>query len=350
MGRNTAHLIRLVRRMRGRRLAVLGDWMLDRYIWGSASRLSPEAAVPVVDFIQQSECLGGAGNVAANLAALGARVSVYGVAGADEPGRALGVCLRAIKISATGLFADPKRPTTVKTRIIARHQQVVRMDSESRAPLRKETEQKMLRLLLPSIRNLDGLIISDYDKGVVTDSIASEVLEACRRAHVPTFVKPKWSRLPSYRGANVIVVNRAEAGFLTQRALGSDDAVEAAGRALLAHFSCKAVVITRGEEGISVFERSSKAGFHAPATSQERHFGQTGRDQNARGRQVFDVTGAGDTVLTGIALAMAAGANVREAAFLGNAAAGIVVGKLGTATLTPDELVAAIRETDVPRG
>jgi len=347
---NSAHFARLIRRMAGRRIAVLGDWMMDRYIWGAATRLSPEAAVPVVDFAEQSECLGGAGNVAANLSALGARVSVFGVAGEDEPGRALQNCLRAAKFSGGNLLTDARRPTTVKTRIIARHQQVVRVDRESRAPMSPELERKLLRRVLAGLHGLHALVISDYDKGVVTDSLAERVLDACRRTDVPVFVKPKWSRLPAYGGAAAVIVNRAEASYLVRSPLQSIETLQGAGRDLLAHFSCGAVIITRGEQGMSIFERDEKRGFHVPATSRERHFGQAGHDQNARGRQVFDVTGAGDTVLAGFALAMAAGATVRDAAILGNAAAGVVVGKLGTACVTPPELLAAVREMKIPRG
>jgi rfaE bifunctional protein kinase chain/domain len=366
----------LLRGMKGRRLAVVGDCMVDRYIWGAATRLSPEAAVPVVDFAQQSECLGGAGNVAANLVALGASVGIFGVTGDDEAARALRVCLGQVKLSAGGILPDPSRPTTLKTRIIARHQQVVRVDRESRAPLSSFLERKLLKRILPTLGQLDGLIISDYDKGMVTDAIAEGVLEACRRAGVPVFVKPKWSRLFNYPGAAGIMVNRAEAGYLVKRSLDSENLVEDAGRELLTHFQCDAVVITRGEQGMSVFERedetvrtpSRKSGstktassaklavrnpapgndparaFRVAATSRERHFGQTGHDQNAQGRQVFDVTGAGDTALATFALAMAAGAGVRSAALLGNAAAGVVVGKLGTSAVTLLELAAAVQE------
>jgi D-beta-D-heptose 7-phosphate kinase/D-beta-D-heptose 1-phosphate adenosyltransferase len=354
-------LIRLLRRMKGRRLAVVGDCMVDRYIWGAARRLSPEAAVPVVDFAQQSECLGGAGNVAANLVALGARVSLFGVSGNDEAAGGLRACLGRAQLTPNGILADALRPTTLKTRIIARHQQVVRVDRESRAPLQPDLERKLLKRILPALRGLDGVVISDYDKGVVTGAIAEGVLEACRRAGVPVFVKPKWSRLVSYSGAAVIMVNRAEAGYLVKRSLDSAKAVEEAGRELLAHFECDAVVITRGEQGMSVFEKepepaksaSTKAAFsaksvarafHIAATSRERHFGQAGHDQNAHGRQVFDVTGAGDTALAALALAMAAGASIHDGALIGNAAAGVVVGKLGTAAVTPAELGSAIQE------
>lgn len=341
-------LRRIITRMRGKRIGVLGDLMLDRYLWGTASRLSPEAAVPVVDFIEQSECLGGAGNVAANIAALGARVEAFGVVGGDEAGRALQGCLREAGIVSRGVVADAKHVTTVKTRIIARHQQVVRVDRERRVPLSSDTEEKLLRTLFAALRQLDALVLSDYDKGLITDAFADRVLSACHHLKVPVFVKPKTSRLYAYRGARVIVCNAKEAGFFVTRSLVDDKSFEEAGRALLAHFGCGAVVITRGEKGMNVVEESSAGQLHIPATSSEVTYarvGQAGVDRGAAGRQVFDVTGAGDTVLSVLALAVAAGANVRDAAKIANAAAGVVVGKLGTASVKADELNAALAES-----
>jgi rfaE bifunctional protein kinase chain/domain len=338
-------LKRLLPRLRNKRIGVLGDLMLDRYLWGTASRLSPEAAVPVVDFVSQTECLGGAVNVAANLAALGAHVEAFGAMGDDEPGRALRVCLRGANINDRGVLADPKRVTTVKTRIIARHQQVVRVDRERREPLRPETEGRLFRLLAAALEKLDALVLSDYDKGLITDDFADRVLSACHRLHVPVFVKPKTSRLYAYRGACAIVCNAKEAGFFVTRSLVDDKSVEEAGRALLAHFGCSAVVITRGEKGLSIIEESSPRHLHIPATSFEVTYarvGQAGVERGATGRQVFDVTGAGDTVLSVLALANAAGAPLPDAAMLANIAAGVVVGKLGTASVSPKELASAL--------
>ena len=321
--------------------------MLDRYLWGTASRLSPEAAVPVVDFVEQSECLGGAGNVAANIVALGARVEAFGVTGNDEAGQALDRCLRTADISRKGVVGDSKRVTTIKTRIIARHQQVVRVDHERREPPRPETQEKLLRLLFSALRHLDALVLSDYDKGLITDDFADRVLSAAHQLKVPVFVKPKTSRLYAYRGARAIVCNTKEAGFYVTRSLVDEKSVEEAGRALLAHFGCSAVVITRGEKGMSVFEETSSRHLHVPATSFEVTYarvGQPGIERGATGRQVFDVTGAGDTVLSILALAAAAGAPLSDAAMLANTAAGVVVGKLGTANVSPQELLHALND------
>src|SRR5207245_5075923 len=325
-------LKRLIPRLRGKRIGVLGDLMLDRYLWGTASRLSPEAAVPIVDFVEQSECLGGAGNVAVNIAALGAQVEMFGVVGArgksdDEPGVALRACLRAAHIGDKGVLADASRVTTVKTRVIARHQQIVRIDHERREPLTKATEEKLLHGLFAAAKKLDALVLSDYDKGLVNDDLADRVLSACHKLKVPVFVKPKTSRLYAYRGARAIVCNAKEAGFFVTRALGDEKSLEEAGHALLARFGCGAVVITRGEKGMSVFEESSPRSLHIPATSFEVTYARVGRpgiERGATGRQVFDITGAGDTVLSVLSLAVAAGASLTDAAILANVAAGVV--------------------------
>ena len=340
-------LKRLLPRLKGRRIGVLGDLMLDRYLWGTASRLSPEAAVPVVDFVEQSECLGGAGNVAANLSALGAHVEAFGVIGEDEPGAALRRCVRSAGLAGLGIVADKSRVTTVKTRVIARHQQIVRIDHERREPVAAPVEEKLFRHLLAALRKLDGLVLSDYDKGLITDAFADRVLGACHRLKVPAFVKPKTSRLYAYRGARIIVCNAKEAGFFVTRSLHEEKSFEEAGRALLAHFGCSAVVITRGEKGMSVFEESSPRHITIPATSFEVTYarvGQPGVERGTTGRQVFDVTGAGDTVLSVLSLAVAAGASLLDAAVLANAAAGVVVGKLGTASVTVPELTHALAD------
>ena len=346
---DSGKLTRFAKALRGRRIGVVGDFMLDRYVWGSATRLSPEAPVPVLDFMNESEALGGAGNVARNLAALGAAVFPFGVVGEDEEGRAIRALFEAEGMTPKGVVVDASRVTTVKTRIIAKHHQVVRVDRERREPLVPALEDRLVRAIKAALPRLGALVVSDYDKGVVTDSLADRVLTECHRRGVPALVKPKTSRLFAYRGANMIICNAKEAGFFVTRSLEDDEAVEQAGRALLAHFGCSTVVITRGSDGLNVFEDTTPKGFHVSATSSEISYarvGQAGVDRSAHGRQVFDVTGAGDTVLSVLALAVAARVPIREAAVLANAGAGVVVGKLGTSTITPAELFAAVRDMD----
>jgi rfaE bifunctional protein kinase chain/domain len=348
-------LLRLLPRFRKIRIGVLGDLMLDRYLWGTPNRLSTEAPVPVIDFVSQSDCLGGAANVAANLNGLSAHVEMFGVIGGtkggssndDEAGAVVRSCLCQAGINDRGVLADSRRITTVKTRVIARAHQIVRIDQEGRDALAPETEEKLFRALVASLRKLDALVLSDYDKGLINDAFADRVLHACHQSGVPVFVRPKTSRLYAYRGARVIACNTSEASFFVTRSLGDDKSIEDAGRALLAHFGCAAVVITRGEQGMSIFEEASPRHLHIPATSSEVTYarvGQPGVMRGSSGRQVFDVTGAGDTVLSVLSLAVAAGATVPEAALLANTAAGVVVGKLGTAGLSPEELKAALKD------
>jgi rfaE bifunctional protein kinase chain/domain len=340
-------LTRLAKSLSGRRIGVAGDFMLDHYVWGSSTRLSPEAPVPVVDYISETDALGGAGNVAANLVALGAAVFPFGVVGEDKDGLAIRSHLQAAGMDAKGVPTDRSRMTTLKTRIVSRHHQIVRVDRERREPLGRKLEDWLVRAIKAALPRIDALVLSDYDKGVVSDSFADRVLTECHRRGVPALVKPKTSRLFAYRGASLIVCNAKEAGFFVTRSLEDEESVEAAGRALLAHFGCSSVVITRGAAGLNVFEDTSPKGFHVAATSREISYarvGQAGVDHAAPGRQVFDVTGAGDTVLSVLALAVAAHIPVREAAVLANAGAGVAVGKLGTSTITPDELFAAVRD------
>jgi len=337
--------------MAGCRIGVVGDFMLDSFVWGRATKLSPEAAVPVVDFVEASHAPGGAGNVAANLAALGGRVAAFGVCGADPEAEILHHKLVGVGVDARGLLSDPTRPTTLKTRIIARHQQVVRVDRESRTPIAPALEKKLIARVASTLKGgreqagLDALVISDYDKGVVTEDLTRRVLSLCAKLRVAAFVKPKWSMLATYPGAAAVVLNSAEACFLVTRPVEDDASAEYAGARLLEKFGSSAVVLTRGARGLAVFETGRANGYLIPALGQEAPFGRrAGAVRSGHsGLEVFDVTGAGDTVLAVLALAVAAGAPIRDAAVLGNAAAGIVVTKLGTATVAPAELSALLR-------
>jgi D-beta-D-heptose 7-phosphate kinase/D-beta-D-heptose 1-phosphate adenosyltransferase len=290
-------------------------------------------------------------------------VEVFGVIGgsknvADEAGRALRKCLRAAGIIDKGGVADPSRITTVKTRIIARHQHIVRVDRERREALRSDTEKRVLQSLLAALKSLDAIVLCDYDKGLITDQFACRVISACRRSNVPVFVGPKRSGLSAYRGALAIVCNAKEARQFVRnnvvrvlarksQTLTNEKSVEEVGRDLLARFGCTAVLITRGEKGMSLFEQSSSRHLSIPATSFEVTYaraGQSGVDHSDGGRQAFDVTGAGDTVLSVLALAVAAGAPLPDAAILANTAAGVAVGKLGTASASLAELLRALDE------
>lgn len=311
---------------RERRIVVLGDVMLDEFIWGDVSRISPEAPVPVVDVKRESTHLGGAANVLANLLSLGADGCVVGIIGNDYAADRIRLSLKEKSSSQRddGLIAIDGRPTTIKTRIIAQHQMVVRADREHRAPVNGEVEQRIISVAQEALTNAHALVVSDYDKGVITRRILESVLpEAYER--MPVLVDPKLRNFDWYRPATLVTPNHHEAFRLT----GVDDASElplqTAATRIREILACDAVLITRGDRGMMLFERDNPPVKVKTAA-----------------REVFDVTGAGDTVIATLALALAAGASMTEAALLANQTAGIVVGKLGTATATKDELLDSI--------
>lgn len=324
---STRRLRALVRRFRGRRLGVVGDFMLDRFIRGSVSRISPEAPVPVVEVNQpESFHLGGAGNVAANLRRLGARPVVFGVTGNDAAGRMLRREFARLGIVHNGLLGDPARLTSEKIRVIAGHQHLVRFDREISRPLTGRLEQRLLNSLRRALPRLRGVVLSDYDKGVLSDTVLAGVLEACRVQRVPVFMDLKKPRQLDSPLA-LLLVNQRRAEEIAGTRITGDKSLELVGRHLMARFPCSTLIVTRGGQGMVVFERSDAHRFAAV---------------RARPWEVFDVTGAGDTVIATLALALVSGATPGEAATLANSAAGVVVGKLGTAVCTPQELLAGL--------
>ena len=314
----------LIRAMRDRRIVVLGDVMLDEFIWGDVTRISPEAPVPVVDIRRESVHLGGAANVLANLVALGAKACVVGVVGNDSAGQRLRASLKQASPLQRDdyLVIDEKRPSTTKTRIIAHNQLVVRTDREQRSPVNGQTENRILESLRQAMQGADAFIISDYDKGVVTPRILSEILPSAY-AQAPVLIDPKIRNFSHYRPASLITPNHHEALRMTNLEADSDDGLHQAARIIRQNLSCDAVLITRGDRGIMLLEGDNDPVFVETAA-----------------REVYDVTGAGDTVIATLAAALSAGATMLEAANLANHAAGIVVGKVGTATTSDDELLA----------
>jgi D-glycero-beta-D-manno-heptose-7-phosphate kinase len=303
----------------GKTVLVLGDVMLDEFIWGKVARISPEAPVPVVDVIDETYRLGGAGNVAANIQSLDGTPVPIGIVGSDAAAARIIELLTKAGIETNGLIrAD--RPTTVKTRIIAHNQQVVRADRESRRPLSQESNARLAELFLEYLPRAACVLVSDYDKGVVNPDVLSAILPETRAAGIPVFLDPKVNHAGCYQPITVITPNHREAGLLTGITIDSTDALEEAGRKLLERFKCDYALITRGEEGMSLFDGAGSR--HLPTFA----------------REVFDVTGAGDTVIATLALAYAGGATMEEAAVLANHAAGIAVGKVGTATVNRSEL------------
>jgi D-glycero-beta-D-manno-heptose-7-phosphate kinase len=302
---------------------VVGDAMLDRFIVGRVTRISPEAPVPVVRHHSEHVRLGGAANVAHNIAALGGRPSLVGPIGADAAAALLRGQLTAAGIADTGLVEDRHRPTTEKVRIVTeRNQQVARIDYEADSDVSAEVE----RAIVDRIRSLSAdsraLLVSDYLKGAITRRVIEALIAVDR---LPLIVDPKVPHLDWYAGATLVTPNHLEAEAATHRPIRTDDDARAAGRELRERLRCYAVLITRGEHGMCL--TAADVDGTIPAV----------------GREVSDVTGAGDTVAATLALALAAGATLTEAAVLANHAAGIVVGRFGPATVTPEELIASLQ-------
>jgi rfaE bifunctional protein kinase chain/domain len=323
---SAARAAALLRSMRGQRVFVLGDVMLDEFVWGRVSRISPEAPVPVVQVTGQSFHLGGAGNVAANVRALGASAILAGVVGRDAAGQRVREALAAEGIESRLVELGRQRPTTVKTRIVAHGQQVVRADREDAADMPAGAETTLLGWVRRELPSCGALVVSDYQKGVVTAPLLRRVLPLARHHGVPVLVDPKVRHFRLYRGSTVVTPNQLEVEQATGLPIHGTAQLLAAGRRVLSLLGCRAVLVTRGEHGMSLFERG-KPPLHVPTAA----------------REVFDVTGAGDTVVATMALALTAGASLPEAAVLANCAAGVVVGKVGTAQATPDEVQAAAR-------
>ena len=315
----------ITRQMRDCHIVVLGDVMLDEFLWGDVTRISPEAPVPVVDIKRESTHLGGAANVLANLLALGAQACVIGVIGDDFAGERIRSSVNDKSAMQTDglLIADNQRPTTIKTRIIAQHQMVVRADREHRTPVDAQIESRIIAAVKTALPSAQALVISDYDKGVVTPRILAEVLPAAY-GRMPVLIDPKMRNFDSYRPATLVTPNHHEALRLANLEEDSDADLQTAALMIRARLICDAVLITRGDRGMMLLE-----GERDPV-----------RVETAA-REVYDVTGAGDTVIATLAAALAAGASMTEAAVLANQAAGIVVGKLGTATASAEEVLAS---------
>ena len=326
---NSQRLQKILGKFPKRRLLVTGDVMLDRFLWGKVSRISPEAPVPVVDVTSESVFPGGAANVARNLRALGAGVSVLGVLGDDSAGEQLRDSLDQQGVDTEGLIVDPNRPTTLKTRIVAHNQQVVRFDREKRDALTPMIERKMLEVFESHLENVAAVIFEDYAKGVLSQKLLNVMQRLTRKERKLTAADPNSRRLLRYSGLTAVTPNRSEAfaaaGMPSVEPADEvlrDEALMRVGQMLLRLWKPRNLLITLGEQGMCLF-RPGKKPHHIPTVAQE----------------VFDVSGAGDTVIATLVLALAAGASPVEAAEISNHAAGVVVGKIGTATCSPDELV-----------
>jgi D-beta-D-heptose 7-phosphate kinase/D-beta-D-heptose 1-phosphate adenosyltransferase len=303
------------------RVLVVGDIMLDQYLWGEVERISPEAPVPVVEIAEETLNLGGAANVARNVAALAGQVELVGVIGQDEPAGKLKQLLKKRGITDHFLVTDPKRPTTLKTRIMAQKQQVVRADRESRVPLDLYTEERILKYLTGKLSEIDCVLISDYGKGVISRTLLEKLVPLCREQGKFVAVDPKEINFPNYGGVSLITPNLNEASFAAGMKITDDDSLKQVGGKLVEQLKLDSLLVTLGARGMAIFE--SGDGFqHLPTVA----------------RKVYDVTGAGDTVIATLTTFIGAGATLLEAAYLANHAAGAVVGQVGTAVVTANEL------------
>jgi rfaE bifunctional protein kinase chain/domain len=325
---NKNELLGYLKKFSAANLLVIGDIMLDHFIWGKVTRISPEAPVPVVDIHSESIMLGGAANVLNNIISLGGKAGICGVIGHDEMGKMVVHELRQKSVDTEGLVVEDGRPTTIKTRVIAHSQQVVRFDREDKGDLSGASENLILDYAKSIKNSISGMIISDYSKGVVTRRLINGLVKIAGERGIPIAVDPKVGHFSYYKNVTVVTPNNLEASQAAGFEITDDATLAAAGKKIIDKLKCDAVLITRGEQGMSLFEKD-KMPVHIPTVAKE----------------VYDVTGAGDTVIAVFTLALAAGAGMREAAVIANHAAGIVVGEVGTATVKPEQLAKAIRET-----
>ncbi|MBT1070651.1 bifunctional D-glycero-beta-D-manno-heptose-7-phosphate kinase/D-glycero-beta-D-manno-heptose 1-phosphate adenylyltransferase HldE [Pelotalea chapellei] len=303
---------------------VVGDLMLDEYLWGKAERISPEAPVQVVDIVREELRLGGAGNVVNNLVALGAQVQVCSVVGDDDNGWSLIKEFNRRNVTIDAIFKDPERRTSRKTRVVAANQQIVRIDRESRDPISDKMEQQVCEWITGNISRFKVVLLSDYLKGVLTPRVVATIISAARSVGIPVLVDPKGDDYTRYHGATLLTPNRKEAETAARIPIRDNASLDQAARKIMETAGLDHLLITRSEEGMSLFLDSGAV--HIPTVA----------------REVFDVSGAGDTVLASLAIGIAAGMGTTEAARLANVAAGIAVGKLGTSTVSADEIISAV--------
>ncbi len=315
------------------KVLVVGDLILDEFIWGNVSRISPEAPVPVVWVNSENFMPGGASNVAYNIRSLGGEVYLAGVVGDDSRGEVLRSLLQKKGVHCDGIIADKQRPTTQKTRVIAHHQQVVRIDRELVKPIAESVQEKIFEFLRVTLPKVDALIIEDYGKGVVVPKLVSEAVRIAKKYKKVITVDPKETHFSYYKGVTTLTPNHHEAGAAVGFKIKDEATLEKAGQLMLKKLRSQSLIITRGENGMAIF-RPRKETVKIPTVAQE----------------VFDVSGAGDTVISALTLALAGGANIIDAAHISNCAAGIVVGKVGVAVTSQEELAQRIaNEATEPR-
>ena len=316
-----ARLSELFSSMKGKRIAVVGDLMLDRYFWGNVSRISPEAPVPVIDLETEQDRLGGAANVAKNIKALGGEPFLIGVVGGDNSGKQLFELIRSNNFSTDGVIVDPSRPTTVKTRVIAHGQHVVRIDRELKSDISTAIQHTIVEVLVRNLNSIDGIILEDYNKGVIAGTLIKQVVALASQHRKIITADPKFNNFFEYKNVTVFKPNRKEAEEVLGMRLKSQEEIERAGKTLREQLNSQNILLTLGERGMALFEQNGSI-THVPT----------------RARHVLDVSGAGDTVISTLTMALAGKATMKEAVTLANVAGGIVCGYVGIVPIDPQEL------------
>lgn len=306
---------------------VIGDLMIDEYLWGSVDRISPEAPVPVVCVEKQSHTLGGAGNVIHNLVAMGAKVLAIGTAGTGKAGQMIFEKLESLGIETDGIVSEPQRPTTRKTRVIASNQQVLRIDTEIKRNINADTLERLVKIIKGKISQVNLIILSDYDKGLLTKDLIAQTVKLAKKNKVIILADPKSLDFSKYEHVSILTPNKKEASLATNMDIKSEKDLFAAGNKIMDKAKLERLIITCGKDGMVLFENGNDPYII-----------------ESKARQIFDVSGAGDTAISFLGLGLAIGANFKDSAKIANAAAGIVVAKIGTATVSIDELQRALAD------
>jgi len=309
------------------RVLVIGDIIMDEYIWGNVSRISPEAPVPVVEVQQETQMLGGAANVISNIYSLGGRPVLCGVIGDDATGQEIIDKVKSLGLSTDGLMKESNRPTSIKTRVVAHNQQVVRFDRESQRGIQSETTERLLNFIKERLGNLDVIVFEDYGKGVISAELMEGIRGLILDRDIILAVDPKIGNFEYYQGMDIITPNHHEAGAFCQIEIIDKETLSQAGNQMLSELNCRAVLVTQGKDGMTLFENGGDIS-HIPAIA----------------RKVYDVSGAGDTVIGTLCLGLASGMDLKSAAIIANFAAGIVVGEVGTSVVKAEELKRVIND------
>jgi len=319
-------LIPNIKQFSNARVLVIGDIIMDEYIWGDVSRISPEAPVPVVEVQKETMMLGGAANVVQNIKSLGGQSIICGVVGDDSVGRRIIKQIKKIGSDPTGIIIEPKRPSSIKTRIVAHNQQVVRFDRESQKELHSDSINRLLGHIKKSLRKIDAIVVADYGKGVISGRMMKGLRDLLKNTNILLAVDPKENNFKHYHGIDIITPNHHEAGAFCGFKIVDEKTLIKAGTQMLDMLRCRSVLITQGKDGMTLFE-SNEEMCHIPTVA----------------RHVFDVTGAGDTVIGTLCLGLASKMDMKSAAVASNFAAGIVVGEVGTSTVTAEQLIKVIQ-------